>query len=280
MIVLDNVSIFNDLIYDTITAERQNRIVWNASISTDWNGILNAQGFILNQPNVIAWAPNTKYTKGDMVLYKNTYWQALVISEPQTTFNYAQWVKTDYQAIDTGLLPNLANKADQLVSAYNVYEANLTSDNDLFAFGLIGFRPRQYMTDMNLNGVSQVQLYQQFLGTKGTLNAAQIFSNANLGKESGAYNVYENWGVLSGTYGAQANKSYFELQLNEALLSYNPSTVQVINPGEVSQANQQVYLSNLWRESYNITSTNILPTVYENNLVPTKELPIYVLVSP
>jgi hypothetical protein len=27
---------------------------------------------------------------------------------------------------------------------------------------LIGFRPRQYMSDMNLNEVAQVQLYQQF----------------------------------------------------------------------------------------------------------------------
>ena len=270
MIVFNNVTKNTDLIYDPTTAARQVRLSLIASTTIQWDGQLNAQGFILNLNNVQQWKAYTKYTKGDMVLYKNTYWQALVISEPQQTFNYNEWVKTDYQAIDNGLLPNLANKADQMVTAYDVYRANLTSDNDLFAFGLIGFRPRPYMTNMNLNGVTQVQLYQQFIGTKGTVQAAEVFSATQLnGKESGAYNIYENWGVLSGTYGANANKSYFEIQLDEAKLSYNPSTIQIINPGEKSQANQQVYLNNLWKESYVITDTNILPTTYENGSLVT-----------
>ena len=280
MVVLNNTSQFNDLIYDPITAARQVRLSLIASTTTQWDGQLNAQGFILNLNNIKQWQPYTKYTKGIIVLYKNTYWQSIDISEPQEKFNYNDWVKSDYQLIDQGLLPNLANKADQLVSAYDVYQANLTSDNDLFAFGLIGFRPRQYMTDMNLNGVTQVQLYQQFIGTKGTTRAAQIFSNANLGKESGQYNVYENWGILSGTYGAQANKSYVEIQLNQALLNYNPSTIQVIVPGQTSQANQVVYLSNLWRESYNITSPNILPTTYEtSSLAPSLPTAGYVCLN-
>jgi len=270
MIVLNNTTQFNDLIYDPVTGLRQSRLSLIASTTTEWDGQLNAQGFILNLNNVEQWKQYTKYTKGEIVLYKNTYWQALIISEPQQTFNYTEWVKSDYQLIDNGLLPNLANKADQLITTYNVYQANLTSDNDLFAFGLIGFRPRQYMTNLNLNDVTQVQLYQQFIGTKGSLRAAEIFNNAQLNRnESGAYNVYENWGILSGTYGAQANKSNFELQLNRALLSYNPSTIQIINPGETSQANQQIYLSQLWKESYNITSTDILPTTYNGSNTPT-----------
>lgn len=266
MIVFNNVTQYTDLIYDPVTAARQVRLSLIASTTIEWDGQLNAQGFILNLNNVQQWKSYTKYTKGDMVLYKNTYWQALTISEPQITFNYNEWIKTDYQAIDTGLLPNLANKADQLTNAYNVYQANLTSDNDLFAFGLIGFRPRPYMTDMNLNAVTQVQLYQQFIGTKGSLNAAEIFNSSLLnGKESGAYNIFENWAILSGTYGANANKSYFEVQLNESLLSYNPSTIQITDPGVTSQANQQVYLNDLWKESYAITSPDILPTTYETD---------------
>jgi hypothetical protein len=53
MVVLDNRTIFNDLVYNTITAERQSRLKMIASTSTDWNGTLDAQGFILNQNNVI-----------------------------------------------------------------------------------------------------------------------------------------------------------------------------------------------------------------------------------
>jgi len=270
MIVLNNVTQFNDLIYDPVTASRQIRLSLIASTSTEWDGQLNAQGFILNLNNIKQWEKYKKYTKGDIVLYKNTYWQSLVISEPSDTFNFNNWVKSDYQAINNGLLPNLANKADQLVTTYNVYEANLTSDNDLFAFGLIGFRPRSYMTDMNLNDVTQVQLYQQFIGSKGTVQAAEIFNLSQLNKkETGDYNIYENWGILAGTYGAQANRSSFEIQLKQSLLSYNPSTIQIVEPGQRSNANQTVQLNDLWRESFNITSANILPTIYETSTLPT-----------
>jgi hypothetical protein len=60
MVVFDNVTVFNDLVYNPINAERQNRLRLVATTSTEWNGTLNAQGFILNQNNVIPWQSNTK----------------------------------------------------------------------------------------------------------------------------------------------------------------------------------------------------------------------------
>ena len=263
--ILDNISQFNDLIYDPITGARQNRMRIAAATSTEWNGVLNAQGFILNQDNIKEWAPNKKYTKGEIVLYKNNYWQALSIVQPKVEFDYQDWTKSNWTAIQKGLLPNIANKADQLANSYNINVANLESDNDLLAFGLIGYRPRQYMTDLNLNDVSQVNLYQQFLPVKGTVRAAELFTNADLGKEAGTYNIYENWAVLTATYGANANKSFFELRLNATNLKGNPSTVQVVQPQQPSQADQPILLENVWRESYKLTSTDILPTIYINS---------------
>ena len=266
MIVFDNTTIFNDLMYDPITAERQNRLMMKAATSTQWDGTLNAQGFILNQNNVIAWSPNTKYTKGDIVIYKNSYWQASTIVQPKEKFEYADWYKSNYDRIQQGLLQNLANKADQLANSYNVQTANLNGANDLLAFGLIGFRPRQYMVDLNLDSVSQVNLYQQFIKTKGSLQAADLFTQVNFNKETGQYNIYEDWGILVGTYGANANRSWFEVNLNAALLTGNPSTVQIVVPGETSGANQAILLSDLWSESYKIPNTDILPTTYTRNL--------------
>ena len=266
MIVLDNTTIFNDLIYDPITAERQNRLMMKAATSTQWNGTLDAQGFILNQNNVKAWSPNTKYTKGEIVTYKNSYWQAANLIQPTATFDYANWYKSNYNLIQQGLLQNLALKADQLANSYNTQTANLNTDNDLLSFGLIGFCPRQYMVDLNLDSVSQVNLYQQFIKTKGTLQAADLFTQVDFNKETGQYNIYEDWGILVGTYGANANRSWFDVRLNEALLTGNPSTVQIINPGEITSADQTVYLNDLWSESYKIPTTDILPTVYSTNL--------------
>jgi hypothetical protein len=267
IVILDNVSVFNDLIYDPTTGARQNRVRVVAATTTDWNGTLDAQGFILNDNALVKeWQPNRKYTKGEIVLYKNNYWSAQTIVQPKLEFNYDDWVKSDYTRIQGGLLPNLANKADQLANSYNTQVANLERDNDLLSYGLIGFKPRQYMTDLNLDDVSQVNLYQQFLPTKGTTRAAEIFTNANLGKESGEYNIFENWAVLVSTYGANAVRSFIELQLNEADLNSDPSTVQVIEPEEFSLANQTILLENVWRESYKLTSTDIFPTTYTTNL--------------
>jgi len=262
MIVFDNVDVFLDLIYDPITATRQNRLYLDAFNSTEWDGTLNAQGFILNYNDVEAWSSTQRYTKGEIVQYKNGYWQAAGLVQPKAQFDYNDWYKSNYAMIDQGLLPNLANKADQLANTYNTQTANLNSDNDLLAYNLIGFQPRQYMVDLNLDDVSQINLYQQFIKTKGSLRAAELLTQAQFTKETGQYNIYENWGVLVGTYGANANRSYFEVLLNQANLTSNPSTVQIIYPGETSQADQTVLLQNIWSSSYNIPSPDILPTTY------------------
>lgn len=261
MVVLDNVSIFNDLIYDSATGARQSRISVVANTTTEWNGTLDAQGFILNQDNVVAWKPNRKYTKGEIVKYKNTYWSAQTIIQPKLEFDYNDWVKSDYTAIQKGLLPNIANKADQLANSYNIQIANIEQDNDLLSYGLIGFKPREYMVALNLDDVSQVNLYRQFLGSKGTVRAAEIFKGADLNKEVAEYDIFENWAVKRGTYGANANRRFYELQLNEANLQSDPSTVEVIVPEQPSLANQTVTVDEIWRESFKISSPDILPSL-------------------
>ena len=265
MLVFNNQTIFNDLIFNPVTGERQSRLKLVAATSTDWNGILNAPGFILNQNNVREWQANTKYTKGDIVLYKNNYWQAATIVAPKIKFEYSDWLKSNYDRIEQGLLQNLATKSDQLATSYDTQTANLNSDNDLLSFGLIGFRPRQYMVDLSLNDTSQVNLYQQFIKTKGTTRATDLFTQVGFGPLTAQYRIYENWGILAGTYGANANRSWFEILLDEARLTGNPSTVQIIQPGQASQANQTVQLSNLWAQSFKIPNTDILPTTYTIN---------------
>ena len=260
LIVLDNRSIFADLIYDPITGGRQSRILMSGYLSGDWNGTVNAPGFILNQPNIKEWIPNQKYTKGEIVEFKNQYWSAGSIIQPTAKFDYSNWIKSDYSEVMQGLLPNAANESNQLAQAYSVYDANLETDVDLFSYGLIGFRPREYMAALNLDDVSQVQLYQQFLGSKGTRPSLEIFTFADLGKETAQYNLYEYWAMLRSVYGANANNSFFELLLNEAKLPSDPSLIQVIQPGTTSKADQTVFVNDIWKSSYKITSPSILPT--------------------
>ena len=263
MIVLDNQSVFGDLIYNPTTGARQNRLNLVAVTTSDWNGSVNTPGFILNQDNVQEWTGLKTYPKGEIVKYKNVYWSALTIVQPSAKFDFNVWAQSDYNQIALGLLPNLANKADQLANSYNINAANIETDNDLLSYGLIGFKPRQYLAALNLDDVSQVNVYRQFLGTKGTILAAELFKSANLGKEAADYTIYENWAVQRAVYGANANRSFFELRLNRALLDSNPSLVQVVVPQQSSEADQTIFLTDVWRSSYKLTSTAILPTTTE-----------------
>jgi hypothetical protein len=260
MIVLSNQSVFGDLIYDPVTGARQSRLNLIAVTSTDWNGSVDAPGFILNQDNVEEWTGTRTYSKGEIVKYKNVFWSALTIVQPSVAFNFNDWTQSDYSQIELGLLPNLSNKANQLVNSYNINSANIDSDNDLLSYGLIGFRPREYMAALNLDDVSQVNVYRQFLGSKGTALSVELFKGANFGKEAADYDIYENWAVQRAVYGANANRSFFELRLNRALLDPNPSLVQVVVPQQASEADQTILLSDVWRQSYRLTSSDILPT--------------------
>jgi hypothetical protein len=265
MIILNNQSVFGDLIYDPITGARQSRLKLVAITTTDWNGTVNAPGFILNQDNVEEWTGLRTYSKGEIVRYKDVFWSALKIVQPSATFNFNDWTQSDYEQIELGLLPNISNKADQLANSYNINSANIETDNDLLSYGLIGFRPRQYMAALNLDDVSQVNIYRQFLGNKGTIQSTELFQGANLGKESADYDIYENWAVQRATYGANANRSFVELRLDRAKLNSNPSIVQVVLPEQSTTADQAILLNQVWQQSYRLTSPDYLPTTTDSN---------------
>lgn len=267
LVILDNVSVFADLIYQPVTGSRQSRIRAVGVISADWDGTVSAPGWVINQDNIAEWQPNRAYTKGEIVLFKSEFWTASTIIQPSEKFDYTSWLKSDYDQIQRGLLSNAANSSEQLRDSYNIYSGNLESDINLFSYGLIGFRPRQYMVDLNLDDVSQVQLYRQFLGSKGTTQALKQLQTINLNKEIAQYDIYEQWAVLRSQYGATANRNYFEVRLDQTLLRSNPSLVEITLPGEPSSANQTVFLQNLWKTSERFSTTDLMPVAYP---VPTE----------
>ena len=51
--VFDNITNFDDVIYDSSIAQRHNRIVWRGSRTKDWNGKLYSPGYIVDENTVI-----------------------------------------------------------------------------------------------------------------------------------------------------------------------------------------------------------------------------------
>ena len=271
ILVLNNRSEFGDLVYDPATGTRQERLNMLASVSADWNGTLNAPGFILNQGNVEEWTDTRTYTKGEIVRYKGSLWSAATIVQPSASFDQNRWLQSDYEQIQTGLLPNSATQSDQLITTYDVNTANLEQEQDLFSYGLIGFRPRQYLAALNLGDVSQINVYRQFLGTKGTRQATDLLQRIDFGKEEADYTIYENWAVQRAIYGASANRRFIEFRLEPPVLKSNPSTIQIIQPQQPSLADQTVLIKDIWRQSTAVSNVNVFPTSLVTN--PDSALP-------
>ena len=68
--VFDNVSNFNDVMYDPILRLRQDRLKLNVRKTADWNGKIRAKGFIVNDTNII---PNFDTTADDFRKFYNRH---------------------------------------------------------------------------------------------------------------------------------------------------------------------------------------------------------------
>jgi len=258
-IVFDNVTLFNDVIYNLITGLRQNRISVRGVKTAEWNGTIDAQGFILNQDNILVWDKTVKYTTGSIVKYKNKYWIALAIIQAKEIFEEREWKQTDYNEIQKGLLPNTSTRSYESTIYYDVNRPNLENDADLLSFSLIGYRPRDYLALADLTDITQINVYKNFIKNKGTLNAVNVFKGANLPQGGIDYDIYENWAIKSGEFGGVLNSNFIDFKLNQNLLTGNPSIVGLTNGIATDGVQQEVPLYSLYNYGRPVNSTDVLP---------------------
>jgi len=260
-IVFNNLTLFDDVIYNLVTGLRQNRVYVRGTKTAEWNGTITAQGFILNQDNILAWNKDTKYTKGSIVKYKNKYWTALKIIQPAVVFQENLWKETDYNEIQKGLLPNTSTRSYESTLYYDVNQANLEQDADLLSFSLIGYRPRDYLALVDLTDITQINVYKNLIKNKGTRNSINAFKGANLPQGGIQYDLFENWAIKTGEYGGVLNNNFFEVALNSNLLTGNPSIVGLMDGTSTEGVQQEVPLYQLVNYSKPITSPDVLPTL-------------------
>jgi hypothetical protein len=264
-IVFDNVTLFDDIIYNLVTGLKQDRIYVRGTKSAEWNGTVFASGFIINQDNIEQWAAGVKYAQGSIVLYKNKYFTALTTVQPNAKFIENEWKETNYNEIQKGLLPNSSTRSAESALYYNSDKANLEQDSDQLSFSLIGFRPRDYMASADLTDITQVNVYKNMIKDKGTLNAIKAFKGANLPQGSIDYDVYENWAILQGEYGGVLNNNFVQFLLSEKLLTGNPSIIGLSNGNNVDGAQQLVPIYSLINYGTDVTSSNILPLIADDS---------------
>jgi len=267
IVIFDNQTVFNDILYNLITGLRQQRLYIRGNKTNQWDGTLYAPGFIQNQNNVVNWKENTKYTKGTIVLYKRKYWMAnKLVIVPSNVFDYNDWILTSYDKISTGILANPSTRASEAEYYYDTHRSNIQNDGDILGFSLIGYRPRSYLSSADLDDVSQVNIYKNMIAEKGTLDVVNMFQGATIQNNNLAYDVKENWSIKTAEYGGILNHNFIEFTLDEHLLTGNPAIVSITRGNHVDISQQQVPLYTIKNYGRLIANSNILPTVTDSSI--------------
>ena len=260
VIVFDNKTVFNDIIYVPELGNRQYRLKLVGKKTGSWSGALNPPGFIYNNTTVDAWQSNKDYALGSLVRYKNNNYTAIQDVVGSTAFNSNYWSQLSSTEIKTGLLPNFSYNADRFHRFNDIDNPELLGEFDLYSGSAIGFRPRDYLTNFGIDITTQAKFYQGYIREKGTKNSVTAFTAAGFNGVTSEISLYEEWGMRVGEYGALENNKYVEVILPESTFNSSPTALTLL-PNNASAAHGVVGYTpqHLYK-----TATNYVPKIYGN----------------
>jgi hypothetical protein len=229
VLLLDNQTVFGDVIYQPELGNRQFRLRLVGNKTNNWTGQFNPAGFIFNSDNIDEWQPNKNYRKGTLISYKDKFYYAIVDVAASAEFDFTNWSNIDKSKLKTGLLPNFAFNAEKFNTIYDIDDAISDADLDSLSNGITGFRNRSYFQDFKLDSISQSKFYQGYIKQKGTINAIDALTTARFDNLQSTIDLYEEWALRIGDYGALGSDQNIEFQLVEQNIRNNPTTLVLLN---------------------------------------------------
>jgi len=230
ILLFDNTTVFRDVIYLPETGNRQYRIKMIGSKTNQWNGSLELPGFVYSDTKFNDWQPGVDYLKGSIVNYKQRFYTALQDIIATDSFQINQWKLLNQGEIKTGILNNFATNASQSLKYYDINDQPVDEQVQLLSNGLIGFRPRQYFTNLGIDITTQSKFYQGLIKQGGTLNAINALKGARFNNlATQPINIYENWAIRVGEYGSTEINQFLEVVLSDSEFTNNPAVFQLID---------------------------------------------------
>lgn len=237
VLVFDNSTVFNDIIYTPESGNRQYRLKLIGQKTSQWDGSLYAPGFIYTSGKVDEWVQGKDYLQGDIVSHKSGYYTALQNVVASSEFQYVYWKEISASSIQSGLLPNFSTIAAEGKVYYNSYPSIDNKKQINFSHGLIGYRPRQYLADLGLTETSQIEFYKGYIKQKGSFNAINQLINSEFNNLTSNISIYEEWAIRLGTYGAINTNPFLEIALDERSFGVNPSLAEFVGPEDINRSN-------------------------------------------
>ena len=231
-LIFDNTTVFNDVIYQPESGNRQYRLKLVGQKTAGWDGSLSPPGFVYNSGVVPQWQQGKDYLQGDLIQYKNQYYTALQNVVASTDFEFQYWQQINSDQIQTGLLPNFSTLAVISKSYYDSYGAVKDIPQMEYSHSLIGYKPRQYLADLGLTETTQIEFYKGFIKQKGSANAVNEMLDATFSNLTSDIKFYEEWAMRVGEYGALNSNPFVEIPLDENAFGVNPSVARFVGDAD------------------------------------------------
>ena len=266
LLILDNTTVFKDVVYVPETGNRQYRLKLVGAKTGFWNGSLELPGYIYSSDQIDEWLPGRDYLKGSIVSNKLRYYTAIENISASDQFQTTKWKQIGQDELRSGIVNNFATNASQSVKYYDINDQPLDEKIQLFSNGLIGFRPRQYFTNLGIDIVTQSKFYQGLIKQGGTANAINALKGAQFNNLNTELNFFENWAIRVGEYGALDINQFYEFILSESEFDNNPAVFQLTDESVVPQtdiknfSNNDVYkISGVFKANFLRSETNTQP---------------------
>lgn len=218
-VFFDNITSFNDTIYDPLYDLQQQRIHIYCYRSNDWDGRLDAPGFILLQnssSNTWTMTSNFEKTADDVRKYFN-------IDEPKT-FNQINPIT----GATTSMQSTIANIDRQDISK--------------LAKHLIAYQTRPYLQDLLLEDATEFEFYQGFIKQKGTKSVINsLFRNTAILPPGATFEYFEEWLIRIGYYGATSLNNNIDFILLQSKITSDPQWIRLFSQNFSDIPNQPVF---------------------------------------
>jgi len=228
-LILDNNTVFNDILYDEQVGSRQFRLRLDGAKTNDWNGSLYAPGFFVNVSEIPQWVAYTDYYKGDIILFKNQYYAAQNFIPGTAQFKSSNWYLINGDLLSKNLIPNMASGAAQFINFHDPDTTDLNSAADLLSKSETGFSPRQYFTDLGLDNTSQYKFYLGMVSQKGTQAVLNAYLRNKQKRIDSDIKLVEQWAIKLDSYGGTNKNDKLEFNIGNAITINNQYLFELIN---------------------------------------------------
>jgi len=260
IVLIDNSTVFGDVVYQPSTGYRQERIKTFGYRTSGWDGSLNIPGFIYTEVTIKEWESWKDYDIGSIVKYKEFYYSANSKISGKETFTFNDWTRIS-DVPESTLKPNFEYKINQFADFYDLDTDNFDTEQQQLAQHLIGYQKRSYLENIINDEVSQYKFYQGMIKEKGTKNSLDKLFDVLSADDKESLDFYEEWAIKQGQYGASEGFDEVEFTLDERKFRINPQPIKLSNSDEDEGLIYKIKDYEVYKK----------PDNYSNNLFPLLE---------